>query len=107
MDDTITLTRDEYEALIDSRDHAIAMREIAAGAPTILESELDDFLAAPSSVAFFRKRVALTQIALANKIEISQAYLAQIESGARKGTVDIYLRLARALGVRVEDLVDD
>jgi hypothetical protein len=56
MDDMITITREEYEALVDARDHALAMREVAAGAPTIAESEMDDFLAAPSAIAFFRQR---------------------------------------------------
>ena len=32
MPDTITLTREEYEDLVDARDHANAMREIATGA---------------------------------------------------------------------------
>lgn len=104
--DTITIPRGEYEDLIDARDHAIAMREIAAGAPTLSQTELDAFLASPTALAFFRRRAGLTQAALGRLVGISQAYLAQMENGARTGTVTLYVRLAKALGVRVEDLVD-
>lgn len=106
MDDMVTITRKEYDDLVDARDHALAMRDIATGAPTIAESEMDDFLAAPSAIAFFRRRAALTQADLAQRLEVSQPYLAQLEQGRRKGSIDTYLRLARLLKVRVEDLVD-
>ena len=36
--DTITLTRDAYEDLIDARNHAAAMREVATGAMETLSS---------------------------------------------------------------------
>jgi DNA-binding XRE family transcriptional regulator len=106
-DETVTLTRNEYENLVDARDHAIAMREIAAGAPTLTDAELDEFLASPSAMAFFRRRGRLTQVELARKVGVSQAYLAQVETGARTGPVSLYVKLARALDVRVEDLVDE
>lgn len=106
MDDMITITREEYEALVDARDHALAMREVAAGAPTIAESEMDDFLAAPSAIAFFRQRAGMTQVDLARQLGVSQPTLAQLENGRRKGGIEVYLRLARLLGVRVEDLAD-
>src|ERR1700722_15935572 len=36
--DTITLTRTEYEDLVDARDHALAIRDIAGGAAETLTS---------------------------------------------------------------------
>jgi DNA-binding XRE family transcriptional regulator len=106
MDDMITITRAEHEALVDARDYALAMRAMAAGAPTIAETEVDDFLAAPSAIAFFRQRAGMTQVDLARKLHVNQPYLAQLEHGRRKGGIEVYLRLARLLGVRVEDLAD-
>jgi DNA-binding XRE family transcriptional regulator len=107
MGDTITLTRTEYENLIDARDHAIAMRDVAAGAPTLSDAELDAFFAAKTPLAFWRRRAGLTQARLAEAVGISQAFLAQIESGARIGTVGQYKKLAGQLRVRIEDLLSD
>jgi DNA-binding XRE family transcriptional regulator len=106
-DETVTLTRDEYQDLVDARDHAVAMRDIAAGAPTLTDAELDEFLASPTATAFFRRRAGLTQVELAGRVGVSQAYLAQVETGARTGSVNLYVKLARALDVRVEDLVGE
>ena len=108
--DTITLTRAEYDDLIDARDHAVAMREVATGAmETLSDADVDACLAAPSPLAFWRKRRRLTQAALAAAAGITQPYLAQpylaqIERGVRGGDVVLYAKFAQALRVRIEDL---
>lgn len=51
--------------------------------------------------------IDMTQTALAETIGISQAYLAQSESAKRVGDVTLYARLARRLGVGIEDLLPD
>jgi DNA-binding XRE family transcriptional regulator len=105
--DTITLSRTEYEDLIDARDHAVAMRNVASGAPTLSEAELDDFLAAKTPLAFWRRRSGLTQGRLAELVGISQAFLSQLELGLRTGSIGLHAKLAHALGVRIEDLVNE
>ncbi len=108
MSDTITLTRTEYQDLIDARDAAIAMRDVASGVmPVLSEAEVDAYLAAPTPLAFWRKQRGLTQAALAEQLGVSQPYLAQIERGQRGGDVRLYSKLAAALKVRIEDLVPD
>ena len=108
MSETITLSRAEYEDLVDARDHAVAMREVAAGAmETLSEAELDEYLAAPSPLAFWRKRRGYSQSGLAAEVGASQPYIAQIERGSRTGDVHLYVRLAKVLRLRVEDLVED
>ncbi|WP_165943599.1 hypothetical protein [Roseicella aquatilis] len=53
MDETVNLTREQCQELIDARDHAVAMREIAAGIrPTVPDAEVDAYLAAPTPLAF-------------------------------------------------------
>ena len=105
-DDTITLTRTDYENLVDARDHAQAMRDVATGAmETLSEAELDAYLAARSPLAFWRKHRSLTQAALAATAGITQPYLSQIEHGVRGGDVALFAKFARALQVRIEDLV--
>ena len=108
MGDTVTLSRQEYEDLIDARDHAVATRDVATGAmETLSEADLDAYLAAPTPLAFWRRRRGLTQAALAAAIGVSQPYLAQIESGRRTGDVHAYARMAKALRVRMEDFVPE
>jgi DNA-binding XRE family transcriptional regulator len=103
----VTLTRGELADLIDARDHAVAMREVAAGVmETLSEDELDAYLAAPTPLAFWRRKRGLTQAALGAVVGVSQPYLAQIEAGRREGGVHLYARLAEALKVRIEDLLE-
>lgn len=107
-EELVVLSRREYEDLVDARDHAAALRDVASGAtPTLAEDELDAYLAAPTPLAFWRKRRELTQAALSARAGISQPYLAQMESGRRTGDIETHARLARALGVRIEDLIAD
>ena len=108
MSDTITLSRAEYQDLVDTRDAALAMRDVASGAmPTVRDADVDAYLAAPTPLAFWRKHRGLTQAALAAQVGITQPYLAQIEHGQRGGDVVLYSKLARALRVRIEDLVPE
>jgi XRE family transcriptional regulator of biofilm formation len=54
----------------------------------------------------WREKKGLTQVALAKKAGITQAYLAQIESGERKNpSLDILQRLAKALRVPITKLL--
>jgi len=102
----VTMTAEEYQDLIDARDAAIAMRDIAAGTmPTVAEADVDAYLAAPTPLAFWRKHRGLTQIELSQAADISQPYLAQLENGQREGAVSVYARLAKLLNVRIDDLV--
>jgi len=102
----VTMTAEEYQDLIDGRDAAVAMREIAAGTmPTVAEADLDAYLAAPTPLAFWRKHRGMTQTELSQAADISQPYLAQLENGQREGAVSVYARLAKLLHVRIDDLV--
>jgi DNA-binding XRE family transcriptional regulator len=107
--DVVTMTREEYESLIDARDHAIAMREIEAGAvPTVPDSAVDDYLAAPTPLAFWRRHHGLTQAELADAAAVTQPYIARLESGQKTSAgIRIYARMAKRLQVRIEDLVVD
>ena len=103
----VVLPEQEYQDLIDARDADAAMRDVAAGAmPTIPAEAMDAYLDAPTPLAFWRRHRGLTQADLAEAADVSQAYVAQIERGTRQAVdVGIMVRLARRLGVRVDDLV--
>jgi DNA-binding XRE family transcriptional regulator len=103
----VVMSEADFQDLFDARDHAEAMRRVAAGAPTFAEAEVDAYLVARSPLAFWRQRAGLTQKALADKVGVSQAYLAQLEASEREGGVGVWAQLADALGIRVDDLIND
>ena len=54
-----------------------------------------------------RTKRRLTQVALAKKLKVSQAYVAQLESGTEDNpTLTTLRRLAKALKVTVTELVE-
>jgi DNA-binding XRE family transcriptional regulator len=105
---TVTLSRGEYEDLVDARDHALAMRDVAAGrVPLLSGDEVDAYMEAPTPLAFWRRHRKLSQKELAQAIEVSQPFIAQMEHGQKDASITIYNRLARILGVRIEDLIPE
>jgi len=55
----------------------------------------------------YRKLAGLTQEKLAERIEINAVYMGQIERGYKVPTVDVLLRMARALKIRLRDIVNE
>jgi DNA-binding XRE family transcriptional regulator len=103
----VVMSEADFQDLLDARDHAEAMRKVAAGAPTFGEAEVDAYLSARTPLAFWRRRAGLTQKALADKVGVSEACLAQLEAAEHEGGVKVWAQLAYALGVRIDDLIDD
>jgi transcriptional regulator with XRE-family HTH domain len=56
-------------------------------------------------VRAWRERRGYSQAQLAALVGISRAYLTQIETGERTGTLEVMVAVARALGCRIDDLV--
>ncbi|MBI5386717.1 MAG: helix-turn-helix transcriptional regulator [Verrucomicrobia bacterium] len=54
-----------------------------------------------------RKRVGLTQEKLAENAELHHNFIGQVERGNLNVSLDSLVRIARALHVRVRDLVQD
>lgn len=107
-EEMVLLSAADFEDLVDARDAAVAMAEIRGGRmETLGEAELDEYLAAPTPLAFWRKKRGMTQAQLAKSVGKSQAYLAQIEGGKRTGDVDVLARIAATLRIRIEDLLAD
>ncbi len=54
----------------------------------------------------WRKKVGLTQVALAQKAKVSQGYITALERGrSANPSLAVLKRLAKALGVTVTDLI--
>jgi DNA-binding XRE family transcriptional regulator/PHD/YefM family antitoxin component YafN of YafNO toxin-antitoxin module len=109
-EEIVLLSRAEYAALmaeVEAIRHDRVMADMRAGAPTLSSEDVLASLAEPTLLAFWRKKRGMTQAELAALAGISQSYLAAIEAGKRKGNPEHFLRMARALGMRVEDIVTD
>ena len=57
-------------------------------------------------VAVWRDHRSLTQRALAAQVKMTAAQLSEIEAGKKTGSVATLQKLARALGVTIDELVD-
>jgi DNA-binding XRE family transcriptional regulator len=87
---------------------ATTLAAVRSGAEETLSlEEAEEMLGAKSPLAFWRKKRGLSQGALAKDAGISQSYLAGLEAGDRKGNPALIKRLAHALALRMEDLVED
>lgn len=62
-------------------------------------------IAGESPVKVYREHRRLTRKALAQAAGITEHYVAMLEAGRRKGTVQVLRRIAQALDVEIEDLL--
>ena len=114
-EDIVILSRAEYEALLaasqetdDARAASAVLARINGGAETLLSSaDMDAFLAAPTPLAFWRKKRGLTHAALASQAGVAQGFISEIEAGKKTGDVSTLRRIAKALGVRLDDLIEE
>jgi transcriptional regulator with XRE-family HTH domain len=55
----------------------------------------------------FRKEIRFSQEVLAEKADLHHNYVGELERGEKAATIDTLLKVAKALGVRVRDLVKE
>lgn len=60
-----------------------------------------------NSIRGYREQLAMSQEALAEKSDLHPVYIGKIERGEQWISLHALLRIAKALGVRVRDLVAD
>jgi DNA-binding XRE family transcriptional regulator len=109
----IVLSEAEYERLVDrledAEDIATIRRfeqKLAAGEEEMIPAEyVYRILDGENPVAVWREYRGLTAKALAEAAGITQAYLSQIETGKRDGTLGTMKKIAEALKVTIDDLV--
>lgn len=114
-EDIVILSRDEYDDLVsakeDSTDAARARELIGRvdnGTETMLSpAQLEEFLAAPTPMAFWRKTRGYTQAFVAAQAGIGQGYLSELEAGKKSGDVAVLRKIATALHVSLDDLVPE
>lgn len=104
--ETVTLTRAEYEALLDRVEDAEDRAVIADRStdPTLPLEAVERHLAGDSLVTMWREERGLSQRALAAAAGLSPAMLNEIEKGKKTPSLPTAKALADALGLRLDDL---
>jgi DNA-binding XRE family transcriptional regulator len=107
-EELVVVPRRDYENLVDSAVACKADASLASDREELLTAEETAALvAAPTPLAFWRKKRGKSQPQLAAVIGVSQDFLSDLERGKAKGDVTLFAKLARCLGVSIEDLVPE
>ena len=109
----VVIPADDYRVLLEKAEMLddVAAYDRAKAALVAGDDELvpamvaNAILDGENPIRVWRQHRDMSQVQLAEAAGISQAYLAQIETGKREGTLSLYRSLADALGVDLEDLV--
>ena len=106
---TVTLTREEYEALIDRNtelEDALAAVKADDGV-RIPHAIALDIINGTSPVLAYRRHLGLTLQALSGKTGLAVSYLSEIERGRKAGSTSAMRAIAGALGTTIDALVID
>ena len=55
----------------------------------------------------YRQKAAMSQEKLAEKADLHSVYISQVERADRAITIDSLLKITKALGIHLRDVVDD
>ncbi len=102
----------EYERLVEAAEDAAdvraydqAKRRLAAGEDELIPAEfVNRMIDGENKVRVWREYRSLTIKALAEAAGLTPAYLSQIETGVREGTVETYKKIAAALRVKMDNI---
>ena len=107
MDDTVTISREEYDRLVrlaeDAEDTAAA--EEALKTERIPAALADRILDGEPPLTVYRDLRGLSKSALAERSGVHRVQIADIEAGRKTGSVATIRKLADALGVAIDDIV--
>src|SRR6266498_3108944 len=105
MNDTVTLSRAEYEAVLDRLEARIAKLGFAEATKDYLPIELvERLVAAEHPIRVWRAHRGLTREELAEKAGVAPSYLTEIETRKKPGSFDAMIKLAAALGISLDDI---
>ena len=97
---------EQAEMLQDIQDYDRIKEAVASGEEEVIPAEVAYALAENvSPVKVWREYRQLTQSQLAQAVGMSVPFLSQVETGKRQASTRIIAALAKALRVRVDDLL--
>jgi DNA-binding XRE family transcriptional regulator len=108
----VVIPEQEYRALVEAADDAADLEAVqkfhaalATGEEELLPIELvDRILNGESRIRVWREHRGMTVKALAETAGIAPAYLSQMETGRRAGTVETLRKVAAGLGVGLDEI---
>ena len=106
-EETITLTRKEYDDLIERNsrlEDMLAAREADGGARVPHPIALA-IMRGKSPIAAFRDHQGMTLRELSERTGIASGYLSEIERGLKPGSASALARIAGALGTTIDVLL--
>lgn len=103
----VVLPLDEFEDLRDAADYAKAQAARRPDEELLNADEALAYAEAPTPLHFWRRKRGFTQAQLAERVGISQNYVASLEAGDRKGDPSLFKKFAGVLHVPMEQLVAD
>ena len=107
--ETVTLTREEYDALVERTvelEDRLAAAEAAQDARVPHEVALA-IMSGASPVRAFRDQHGLTLRQLSERSGVAASYLSEIEHGQKPGSVTALTRIAEAFGTTIDALVNE
>ena len=96
---------DDSEMLQDIRDYEDAKKALLSEEELIPSNVTYAILDGDRPIKVWRKYRGMTQRELAEMAGITKAYLSQIETGKRTGTPDVLSKLAKALGLTLDEII--
>jgi len=111
-EEMVVLPAADYARLMDALEMAEDVaaydefhRKLAAGEEELIPAEMvDRILAGENRVRVWREHRGMSVKALAEAAGVTPAYLSQVETGKRDGTVETYRKLATVLRVTLDEL---
>jgi DNA-binding XRE family transcriptional regulator len=102
--DLVVTTPAALEEMLEDAAAAAAFHN-TRGQESVPAEIIDRLLAGENPIKIWREYRGLSQRALASGAGLNFAYLSQIETGVRKGTIETMKKLAQALNVDLDDLI--
>jgi DNA-binding XRE family transcriptional regulator len=97
-----TLESEVEEDAGTARLIARAKKEIAGGAPLLPKETVDRLANRENPIRVLRQFREETQAELAAAVGITQNYLSDLETGKRKGPLELHQKIARFLGIPLD-----
>ena len=108
-EETVTLTRREYDALVERNsrlEDMLAAQDADDGVRVPHEVALD-IMRGKGPIQAFRNHQGITLRELSERTGLASGYISEIERGLKPGSASALARIAGALGTTIDVLVSD